>query len=303
MNPALEAERELAEEAKERKRQAAQATNEKRWGNESLVETFPQATRDDPEPYRSATPTTHTAKAGQTKKPKRSETDERASKSREQAAKLAGTNSSYVSKAKLVEAERPDLAEQVRRGTLSLEKAIKQIKAEQKAAERTAEVAAMQLEVKGNYAPDIIHGDALESLRACWETGAQVKIAVCKGEGSLIEFVLEQNLHRRDLDQTQKAFLALRVMEAFAKEAREKQRQAAHETNVKRQNQNKGTLVALMPQAFESEADYQPEHRSNKRDTRKSAAKSRDKAAQVVGASARYVQSAKKIATESLESC
>ena len=160
---ALEAERELAEEAKERQRQNAQGLNAKLGRGETNVETFPHSSRDDPEPYRPATPTTHTARAGQTKKPKRTETDERASKSREQAAKLAGTNSSYVSKAKLVEAERPDLAEQVRRGTLSLEKAIKQIKAEQKAAERTAEVAAMQLEVKGNYAPDIIHGDALES--------------------------------------------------------------------------------------------------------------------------------------------
>ncbi len=41
--------------------------------------------------------------------------------------------------------------------------AAKQVKAEQKSANRAAEVAAMQLEVKGNYTPDIIHGDTLET--------------------------------------------------------------------------------------------------------------------------------------------
>ena len=133
---ALEAERELAEEAKERKL-ATLKQNQPKSAHATDVETFPHRTRDDPEPYR---PTTHTARAGQTNKPKRTETDERASKSREQEAKLAGTNSSYVLKAKFVEAERPDLAEQVRLGTLSLEKAIKQIKAEQKAAARGGKV-------------------------------------------------------------------------------------------------------------------------------------------------------------------
>ena len=142
---ALEAERELAEEAKKRLRQTARDTNQKLGRGQTGVEMFPHPSRDDPEPYRPATPTTHIARAGQTKNPKRTETDERVSKSREQAAKLAGTNSSYVSKAKLVEAERPDLAEQVRLGTLSLEKAIKQIKAEQKAAARAAEVATCDL--------------------------------------------------------------------------------------------------------------------------------------------------------------
>ena len=90
---ALEAERELAEEAKERKL-ATLKQNQPKSAHATDVEMFPHRTRDDPEPYRPATPTTHTAKAGQTKKPKRTETDERASKSREQAAKLAGTNSS-----------------------------------------------------------------------------------------------------------------------------------------------------------------------------------------------------------------
>lgn len=57
----------------------------------------------------------------------------------------------------------PDLVKQVEAGTLTIPQAMKQVKAEQKAANRAAEVASMQLEVKGDYAPDIIHGDARES--------------------------------------------------------------------------------------------------------------------------------------------
>ena len=56
------------------------------------------------------------------------------------------------------------IAERVAHGVAkNVFEASKQLKTEQKSAARAAEVAAMQLEVKGNYAPDIIHGDALES--------------------------------------------------------------------------------------------------------------------------------------------
>ena len=165
---ALNAEKEYAEEAKERQRQAAQEMLEKRWGDEPLLPQFSEEATDNEEKSDRA-PTTHTtssrssssAKASASQKTKdKKKTDGEAA---QQAAEAAGTNRDYVFKAKFLQQHAPDLLKQVEIGKLTITQAIKQVKAEQKAAERAAEVAAMQLEVKGNYAPDIIHGDALES--------------------------------------------------------------------------------------------------------------------------------------------
>jgi N6-adenosine-specific RNA methylase IME4 len=57
-----------------------------------------------------------------------------------QAAAMVGTNNSYVSQAKKLAAEAPDLLDEVREGNLSLPKATRQMKQKQRRAERVARI-------------------------------------------------------------------------------------------------------------------------------------------------------------------
>ena len=161
---ALNAEKEYAEEAKERHRVLSGSR-----ANPQQEEQVPQFSEEPAHYEKTEHPTTHTTSSKSTSSAKASASQKTKDKKKtdgeaaQQAAEAAGTNRDYVFKAKFLQQHAPDLLKQVEIGKLTITQAIKQVKAEQKAAERAAEVAAMQLEVKGNYAPDIIHGDALES--------------------------------------------------------------------------------------------------------------------------------------------
>lgn len=88
------------------------------------------------------------------------------------------------------------------------------------------------------------------------------------------------------LTSSQKAVLALEVEKSLGVEAKEQQRQAALETNSKKEDSD--TLEQIVAQA-ESETD-------NAASPLRREAQSRDKAAELVGTNRQYVSDAKKIA-------
>lgn len=116
--------------------------------------------------------------------------------------------------------------------------------------------------------PDESIVDGRNRYRACMEVGVEPRFKRWeeKQHGPLLEFVLSLNLHRRQLEKSQLAFVALNV-EKYEFEQNEKIRLA----NLKQNAPD----VAILP------------HREQ--------GKSRDKAAAAVGVGARYVQDAKKV--------
>lgn len=68
--------------------------------------------------------------------------------------------------------------------------------------------------------------DGRNRWRACVETNTNAKFETWNGQGSLIEFVISLNLHRRHLDSSQCAAIALDVLPMLEDEARERQRLA-----------------------------------------------------------------------------
>ncbi len=61
-------------------------------------------------------------------------------------------------------------------------------------------------------------------LRACQETGAQLKMQEWDGKGSLLAFVVSKNVKRRQLSSGQRVMLGSSLMEGFAREAKERKR-------------------------------------------------------------------------------
>src|SRR5262249_36506084 len=68
--------------------------------------------------------------------------------------------------------------------------------------------------------------DGRNRLRPCEELGIDRKTCEWDGNGSLVEFVVSLNMHRRDLTSSQRAACAVEVEERLAKEAKERQRAA-----------------------------------------------------------------------------
>jgi len=121
--------------------------------------------------------------------------------------------------------------------------------------------------------------DGRHRYRACLELGIQPRFREWDGNGSLVQFVVSLNLHRRHLTSSQKAVVALDIERLLAEEAKERQRRAAAETNAKLGRGE--TLTEKIPEASRGE--------------------SRAQAAAIVGTNARYVSDAKRIAKEAPE--
>lgn len=150
--------------------------------------------------------------------------------------------------------------------------------------------------------------DGRNRLVACYRTNQEVVLERYEGDDP-VQFSLSANLHRRHLNQGQKAMVALKVEEIFAAEARKRQQEAGGD---KRSEQAR-SLVASLPQAIaasttpsthptvESAAQQAASDVLAGRATPgipnagQRAPRARDQAAAVVGASGRAVQMAKAV--------
>jgi ParB-like chromosome segregation protein Spo0J len=152
--------------------------------------------------------------------------------------------------------------------------------------------------------------DGRNRLLACFETHQEVVLDQYLGSDP-VQFSLSANLHRRHLNQGQKAMVALKVEELFSAEAKKRQQEAGGDKVSKAAR----ALVADLPQAVEPDvAEISPQlnqgqkamvalelekviaqDASPNRNDQQPPPKSRDQAAAVVGASGRSVQMAKAV--------
>lgn len=109
--------------------------------------------------------------------------------------------------------------------------------------------------------------DGRNRRRCCLDLGISVPVRHWDGNGSLVEFVMSLNFHRRMLKASQRAIIAAKALPLLEEEARK--RQAHGKTAPGR------TLPANLPEASKGEA--------------------RDKAAKLANVSGRSVQDAKKV--------
>jgi ParB-like chromosome segregation protein Spo0J len=124
----------------------------------------------------------------------------------------------------------------------------------------------MDIQKNGCLEPIIIlDGQILDGRnrwRACQDLGIKPNIKEWNSDTNPIEFVLSMNLHRRHLTPSQRADIAAKALPAFRQEMKKRQSEG-------------GKLRAKMPQVETTRA--------------------REKVAEFVGVSPRYVQDAKKI--------
>lgn len=117
--------------------------------------------------------------------------------------------------------------------------------------------------------------DGRNRYRACIEVGAPPRFKEWDGKGSLVEFVVSLNLHRRHLTQSQKAAASVASLPLFEAEARERQ---AHGLTAPGK-----TLEAILPEASAGTG------------------RAREHAAKAFGVSPRYVSDAKSVAEDAPE--
>jgi DNA modification methylase len=132
--------------------------------------------------------------------------------------------------------------------------------------------------------------DGRNRLKACEELGVEPKVREWDGAGSLVEFVVSLNLHRRHLTSGQRAACGTEIEERLGDETRRRQQATAAERG--RLGGEAKAARAERPSSPERIPDSQPQpppklkHRENE---------SREKAAKLVGANPRYIQDAKAV--------
>lgn len=129
-----------------------------------------------------------------------------------------------------------------------------------------------QLEPIWTYQGQIL--DGRNRYRACVDLGLEPLTREWSGEGSLVQFVLSLNLHRRHLSSSQRAVVALEVLPMLEEEAKARQVQSGIDFG-------RGGKVG---QIFDQPIDRGP--------------RASDVAAQLVGTNRQYVSDAKAIATK-----
>lgn len=151
--------------------------------------------------------------------------------------------------------------------------------------------------------------DGRNRLVACYRTHQEVVLETYDGDDP-VQFSLSANLHRRHLNQGQKAMVALKVEELFAAEAKKRHAAAVAESNRARADRQSPSVAVLPhmedaeanpviaqppPLVAEGQAVVPPAAQSTIQPPAPPAPKARDQAAAVVGASGRSVQMAKAV--------
>jgi len=129
--------------------------------------------------------------------------------------------------------------------------------------------------------------DGRNRYKACTELGIDPKFRTWDGTGSLVQFVISLNLHRRHLTAMQKAVVAAEALPFAEAEAKQRQQAAGKETHGHRGQKQ---LEENFPQAVSP-------HEINKNPTKdvvKRKAQARVVVAKAVGVNERYVQDVKK---------
>ncbi len=119
--------------------------------------------------------------------------------------------------------------------------------------------------------------DGRNRYLACEKAGVKLQLREWDGEGSLVEFIISLNLHRRHLSQSQKAMISENMLPFLEEEAKE--RQAIGHYNAPQYKEN--PVREIIPELDKGRA--------------------RDHAAKLVGTNPHYVSDAKKIKQKSPE--
>jgi site-specific DNA-methyltransferase (adenine-specific) len=127
--------------------------------------------------------------------------------------------------------------------------------------------------------------DGRNRYLACMELGIEPRYREWDGQGSLVQFVVSLNLHRRHLTSSQKAVIALEIEKWLAKEAEERKRELCRQ--------------AALRQHHGSERVPQIVGEPSRRDPHEGEASF--KSATLVGTNRQYVSDAKRLAKESPE--
>lgn len=131
----------------------------------------------------------------------------------------------------------------------------------------------------GQLQPIVIHPedgsiiDGRNRYRACIELGLEPRFETWAGSGSVVEAALSLNLHRRHMNSSQRAMVALEVLPLMAQEARARQKNAGR-------NHGRGKVPEQIPEAITSRGE------------------AREQAAKIANTNPRYVSDAAKIAQE-----
>jgi N6-adenosine-specific RNA methylase IME4/ParB-like chromosome segregation protein Spo0J len=145
--------------------------------------------------------------------------------------------------------------------------------------------------------------DGRNRYRACAEAGVEPRTRTWDGRGSLVEFVVSLNLHRRHLTASQKAMVALTVEAHLAEEAKERQLATL------KQNRPVTSVPEILPERLAAPArviepdcpSALPSRAASIDRQARQLNEAREQAGRVVGVSGRYVQDAKRIAERAPE--
>jgi DNA modification methylase len=124
--------------------------------------------------------------------------------------------------------------------------------------------------------------DGRNRLRACMELGITPKTREWDGKGSLVEFVVSLNLHRRHLNSGQRAMCADEAKERIAKEIADEERQRKQRVQAEIERKKREVVASPPPenrkpdertcQSFDKSAQDEPTKKAISRDAKKEAA-------------------------------